>query len=431
MKSAAQIQATIELLDERDETKYPADRLMAGYFKQRRYIGSKDKAAISEYFYSVLRQRITLAYLLSTVELPVDNRGLMAVMAQMQGLALADLFNGERYSPAPFEAELLAKFAEIDPADLESAPQHVRLNYPEWLETELVASLGDRLEQEMLAMGERASTDIRVNTLKTTRDELKASLAQQGLSATSTSLSPWGLRFDGRVALFNLQSFRDGWFEVQDEGSQLLAWLTQVEAGQTVIDFCAGAGGKSLAMAAMMNNKGALYACDVHSKRLSQLAKRKNRAGVHNIRTHVLSSEQDKWVKQHAARADVVLIDAPCSGTGTWRRSPDSRWNLSANDVDELVALQRSILSSAQRLVKPGGRLYYATCSLLNAENQGQAEWFTAENPNFSALMLPAPDALGFSAECIKVGNNTFQTLPALSNTDAFFLAAFTRESED
>ena len=428
MKPAAQIQATIELLDERDETQYPADRLMAGYFKQRRYIGSKDKAAISEYFYSGLRQRNALTYLLSAAGLPLDNRGVMAVMMHMQGQSVAELFNGERYSPKPLSADVLAKLANIDPALLEVAPEHVRLNYPEWLQPELLASLGDRLEIEMQAMNERASTDIRVNTLKASRDQLLKNLAQHGLSASPTPLSPWGLRFDGRVALFNLQAFRDGWFEVQDEGSQLLAWLTQVEAGQTVVDFCAGAGGKSLAMAAMMENKGALYACDVHSKRLGQLTKRKNRAGVHNIRTHVLSSEQDKWVKQHAGRADVVLIDAPCSGTGTWRRSPDSRWNLTSNDISELVALQRSILASAQRLVKPGGKLFYATCSLLNSENQTQAEWFANEYPDFSALPMPSPDALGVPAESVCVNDNTFQTLPAMSDTDAFFLAAFQRK---
>ncbi|GHA02500.1 rRNA cytosine-C5-methylase [Arenicella chitinivorans] len=430
MKPAAQIQATIELLDERDETQYPADRLMAGYFKQRRYIGSKDKAAISEHFYAVLRQRNALGYLLSSVSLPVDNRGLVAVLNHMQGQAVAALFNGDRYSPVPFSADILAKLASIDSAVLETAPQHVRLNYPEWLEPSLSASLGDRLDTEMLAMSDRASTDIRVNTLKASRDQLLANLTQQGLSATPTPLSPWGLRFDGRVALFNLQAFRDGWFEVQDEGSQLLAWLTQVQAGQTVVDFCAGAGGKSLAMAAMMGNKGALYACDVHSKRLGQLAKRKNRAGVHNIRTHVLSSEQDKWVKQHAGRADMVLVDAPCSGTGTWRRSPDSRWNLTPIDVDELVALQRSILTSAQRLVKPGGKLVYATCSLLNVENHDQAAWFAAEFTDFVAAPLPSPDSLGVAHESVIVNANTFQTLPALSDTDAFFLSAFERQAK-
>jgi len=316
MRRAAQLQATIELLDEISATRYPADRIMSQYFKQRRYIGSKDKAAISENLYTILRKRLSYEYLLERADLGVHSRVLVALMAKLEGEDIYQLFDGERYSPKRLRQPQLEKFERLD-TDLKHAPQHVKLNVPKWIATKLKAALGSRFEPEMVAANQRASTDIRVNTLKSNVKQVEHVLSAVGYVAKATELSPWGIRFDGRVALFGLDAFKQGWFEIQDEGSQLLALLSGVKAGQKVVDFCAGAGGKTLAMAAMMENKGSIYACDVHSKRLEQLGKRCKRAGVHNVRSHVLSSENDKWVKQHRGIADVVLIDAPCTGTGT------------------------------------------------------------------------------------------------------------------
>ena len=426
MRPAAQLQATIELLDHIAETRYPADRTMAQYFKQRRYIGSKDKAAISEQLYIILRHRLSYEYLLEKAGLGTHGRLLAALYLKLNGEDdLAEFFNGERYSPVPLRTEQIEAFQTLE-LSLDDAPQHVQLNVPEWIAPHLQASLEDRFDVEMQASNARASTDIRVNTLKSNVAQLGQVLKNVGYTFQTTELSPWSIRFDGRVALFGLDAFKQGWFEVQDEGSQLLALLSGVTQGQKVVDFCAGAGGKTLAMAAMMNNKGVIYACDVHSKRLEQLSKRTKRAGVHNVRTHVLSSENDKWVKKHRDMADVVLLDAPCTGTGTWRRSPDSRWNLTPQNLQDLLALQASILQSAQRLVKPGGRLVYATCSLLKQENEQQVADFLQNNSAFSLTDIELPEHLQGHNK-IHYSHGQLRTMPALSGTDGFFVAVMQR----
>ena len=340
---------------------------------------------------------------------------------------MASLFNGEKFSPAVLRAEQLDAFSKISSDLLADAPLNVRLNVPEWIAPSLQAALGDRFEAEMHASNQRATTDIRVNTLNSSVGQVTKVLSNVGYESSPTGLSPWGIRFTSRVALFATDAFRQGWFEIQDEGSQLLALLTDVNAGQKVVDFCAGAGGKTLAMAAMMNNKGTVYACDVHSKRLEQLAKRSKRAGVHNVRTHVLSSERDKWVKKHTEVADVVLIDAPCTGTGTWRRSPDSRWNLSNESLANLVELQKSILDSACRLVKPGGRLVYATCSLLREENEQQISEFLQRNESFQTQSIDLPEALSQHQERLICSGHELRTFPALTGTDGFYVASLTR----
>ncbi len=430
MRHAAQLQATIDLLDQIEETRYPADRIMSSYFKQRRYIGSKDKAAISENLYTILRNKMRFEYILNSKDLGVHSRMLVALLLKFEDGDLYNTFDGDKYSPKRLRPGQLERFAELDLNVIDSAPLHVQLNVPEWIAPKLEAALGERFEQEMIATNKSATTDIRVNTLKSSVPPVDQALADVGYVAHKTDLSPWAIRFEKRVALFGLPSFKQGWFEVQDEGSQLLALLTGVKAGQKVVDFCAGAGGKTLAMAAMMENKGTIYACDVHTRRLEQLGKRTKRAGVHNVRTHVLSSEHDKWVKKHAGYADVVLLDAPCTGTGTWRRSPDSRWNLTQQNLDDLVALQQSILQSAKRLVKPGGRLLYATCSMLNEENEQQIERFLETNPEFSIDTFDVPDILAKYPERFQNSGHEIRTFPAMTGTDGFYVASLRRSEE-
>lgn len=429
MRPAAQVQATIELLDQLNETRYPADRTMAQYFKQRRYIGSKDKAKISEYFYSVLRQRLSLEFLAERADLGTHSRMLMAVNVVLEGGSPAEYFNGEHYSPKPLRPQQLDSLASLD-SDLSMAPEHVRLNVPEWIIGKLKSALGDRFETEMIASNQRATTDIRVNTLKSTVQQVQQVLTSMGHDFELTELSPWGIRFRTRVSLFGLDVFKQGWLEVQDQGSQLLALLSGVKAGQKVVDFCAGAGGKTLALAAMMENKGVIYACDVHSKRLEQMTKRSKRAGVHNVRAHLLSSENDKWVKKHKGMADVVLIDAPCTGTGTWRRSPDSRWNLSAEDLTNLQQLQQSILHSTQRLVKPEGTLVYATCSLLVEENEQQVEQFLVDHPDFERVDIELPESLANQQGRFIYNGSEMRTFPGLTGTDGFFISTLRRKPE-
>lgn len=430
MRPAAQVQAAIELLDEIDQTAYPADRTMAQYFRQRRYIGSKDKYAISEHFYAVLRSRLSLQYLLQTVSLQSSSRLLMAVHLLGDDQNLREIFDDHQYHPTHFGQTQLDALHRIDFSALQSAASHIRLNVPEWIAPMLEAVLGERFEVEMLAMNQRATTDIRVNSLKTTPQQLGELLTEQNIAHNGSDLVPLGIVFDQRVALFNLDCFKQGWFEIQDQGSQMLALATGAKAGDKVVDFCAGAGGKTLAMAAMMQNKGTLYACDVHSKRLEQLHKRCKRAGAHNVRIHQLSSEHDKWVKQHAAQADVVLIDAPCSGTGTWRRNPDSRWNLSPKDLQNLIKLQQSILCSAARLVKPGGRLVYATCSLLSEENEAQVEQFLTENDQFARATVGNNQLFQINADKIELAASSIRTYPAMTGCDGFFACALQRADE-
>lgn len=430
MRAPAQLQATIELLDEIAENHYPADRTMASYFKQRRYIGSKDKAVISEYFYTVLRNRLSFDYLINYVGLEPNSRRLAAVLLKSLDLDIADFFTGEGHSPVALSESDFRNLNQVNLENLDTAPLNVRLNVPQWVAEKLEAALGDRYEPEMRATNKQATTDIRVNTLKSTQKQVVHFLSKAQLHAEPTPLSPWGLRFDRRVALFGLDAFKQGWFDIQDEGSQLLALVSGVKAGQKVVDFCAGAGGKTLAMAAMMQNKGVIYASDVHSKRLAQLSIRAKRAGVHNLRTHVLSSENDKWVKKHKGIADVVLIDAPCSGTGTWRRSPDSRWNLSPEDLSNLVDLQASILDSAQRLVKPGGVLLYATCSLLNDENESQIDRFLTKSDEFTEV-ADYFSTFELDDTMIDTKGGRMRTYPGLTGTDGFFVAALQRRAQD
>lgn len=429
MKPAAQVQATIELLNELAASGYPADRIMAQYFRSNRYIGSKDKAAISEYFYTVLRSKLGYQYLLQQQGVDVQSRSLVAVMLKEQGQDISTLFNGEQYSPAVFSSEELSKLQAIEFADLAQAPQHVQLGVPEWLAPKLQASLGACYEQEMRATNNRATTDIRINTLKTDLQSTLNELQSAGFSLEPGNLSPWCLRFSGRVGLFGMKRFNQGWFEVQDQGSQVLALVSGVKAGDRVVDFCAGAGGKTLAMAAMMDNKGSIDACDVHTGRLKQLSKRAKRAGAHNIRVHALSSECDKWVKKHQGQADVVLIDAPCSGTGTWRRSPDSRWNFQPENLENLMQLQQSILQSASRLVRPGGRLLYATCSLLREENEAQIDEFLDTQKQFEHGEIKLPQTLAQNLDDIKFDTHQLRLSPYKSGTDGFYVCELRRTS--
>jgi 16S rRNA (cytosine967-C5)-methyltransferase len=301
----------------------------------------------------------------------------------------------------------------------------VRHEYPDWIEPLLRARFGDRLEAEMRAAITAASTDLRANTLKASRDEAMAALKAEGISAMPTELSPVGLRVHGRPPLATLKCFKDGLIEVQDEGSQLVGLLADARPGMRVADFCAGAGGKTLAMAAQMKNKGKIVACDVLEGRIERAAVRFIRAGAHNIERKALSSERDQWVKRHAGTFDRVLVDAPCTGTGTWRRNPDAKWKLSPQDVEELTQLQRSILDSAWRLVKPGGRLIYATCSLLSEENEAQIAAFLAEHADFKLIPIAGiwAEAIGGDAPAA----DTLSLTPAQHGTDGFFAAVMER----
>jgi 16S rRNA (cytosine967-C5)-methyltransferase len=430
MTPGAQIQASIELLEDvqsawEDGKAAPVDSMLGHYFKNRRYIGAKDKGFISRRVYAVLRQGGRLQWYVEQAGLPVNPRSLvLAALVVDEGHPINILqtwFTGNSHDAAPLHKEE-RRFVENPPANSDTMPEWMRLNTPEWALERMREVFADGLEAELEALNSEAPLDMRVNTLKTTREAAKAALNKEGFFVTDTPYSPWGLRLERRGALFTTKAFRDGWIEVQDEGSQLVSLLASPKPGDKVIDFCAGAGGKTLALAAMMQNKGRLLAWDTSEPRLNQSAKRFARAGVDNAQKHVLSSETDPFIKRHKDSADIVLIDAPCSGSGTWRRNPDLKWRFGESDLQEILAIQQRILDSAQRLVKKGGKLLYITCSVFEAENESQVNQFLKKHSDF--MVAETPDIWNNSACFELMGESQFLRLsPLKSGTDGFFAA--------
>ena len=442
MTPGARLQAAIELLAAIHDGNSPADRAAAAYFRGRRYIGGQDRRDVIDRVYAVLRHRARLEWWLARVvgDGAISDRWRMiAALALLDGWPadrIAGAFDGGQYRPQPLdrrETEAAHKLAgkSIDHPD---QPNWVRREYPQWLEHQLRNLLGARFDTEMDALGVEAPLDLRVNTLKATRPQAIAALAESNIAAVPTPLSPIGLRVRGRPPLATLPCFRDGLIEVQDEGSQLVALLVDARPGMRVVDFCAGAGGKTLAMAAAMRNKGHIVACDVLQGRVDRAATRLNRGGVHNVERRGLSTERDPWVKRHARSYDRVLVDAPCSGVGTWRRNPDAKWRFTTDDLTAVIDLQRRILDSAARLVKPGGRLIYATCSLLPSENAVQVTSFVKDHPEFT--LLPVADVWADTVGRMPEGpvspttDRLLQLTPAGHETDGFFVAVLERTAE-
>ncbi len=453
MTPGARIQASIELLDIiltswQTEKRFPADKQIDTYFKARRYIGSKDRAAIGELVYWVLRHKMSLAWWVkagsSNEKSATLRNSLLDESTQISGrqYVLAALMLRGNYDVHSIQN--ITKDGEHCPAPLTSdegkmcgamhkqehmhpdMPEYIRLNYPAWLTPYFKATFGEEFDKAMLALNEQAHTDLRTNTLKTTRDELLANLRAEGFDVSPTPSSPIGIRLAKRAPIFTSRYFKEGHFEVQDEGSQMVAAFVEAAPGQRVIDFCAGAGGKTLAIAAAMKNKGRILAWDTSAKRLSQIKERLKRAGVDNVQVQVIENENDQFIKRHKATADYVLVDAPCSGTGTWRRNPDLKWRFNRQDLDEVMALQQSILRSACRLVKPGGKLVYATCSVLREENEFQVENLLKEINDFRVVHAPkiwdktSPDDVSRSALY-------FRVTPHQDGVDGFFAAVLQR----
>jgi 16S rRNA (cytosine967-C5)-methyltransferase len=326
----------------------------------------------------------------------------------------------------PDEQAWLAKMAAIDRSTL---PEKLRHNLPDWLATPLQETLGEGFWPLVEALSAAAPLDLRVNTFKAKREDVLKVLLAAGYTVEPTPFSPWGLRVQGKPALNKLDVFTKGDVEVQDEGSQLLALLTDAKRGEMVVDFCAGAGGKTLALGASMRNTGRLYAFDVSGHRLDALKPRMARSGLSNVHPAQIAHERDDRIKRLSGKIDRVLVDAPCSGLGTLRRNPDLKWRQSPKAVKELQVKQAAILDSAARLLKPGGRLVYATCSLLAAENEGVADAFTAAHSD-DFVVLPAQEALAAAhvegAEGL-VSGAYLRLWPHVHQTDGFFAAVWQR----
>ena len=436
MTPGAQVAAAIEILGEIETAARPADDAAADYFRHRRYIGAKDRAQIAGHVYAVLRHRAALDWWIVRA-----GRGALEIAARsrvLAGLVLAEGWrpeavatccDGDRFHPAGLSAAELNLVDSLGTRTLRhpQMPRAVANDLPEWLEPHLDRVFGAGLEHEMAALNAPAPIDLRINLLKADRETVRRALAAEGVAAEPTPWSPLGLRLAARAPLSGLRAFKDGLFDVQDEGSQLAALLAGARPGMRVVDFCAGAGGKTLALAAGMANRGKLVACDVSARRLERAGLRLRRAGVGNVERRVLSSENDKWVKRHAGGFDLVFVDVPCLGTGTWRRNPDAKWRAGPEDLAELAVRQQQILRSAARLVKPGGRLIYATCSLLREEDAAQAEAFLAASPDF--MLLPAARAWEETIGGASPASRDYLFLtPARHGTDGFFVALFERK---
>ncbi len=391
----------------------PADVKLGWFFKQNRDLGTKDRAFIAESVYGVLRRKSFLSYV-SDGEDP--RKLLVAWLVRVQGMSTRDLADSLTAQQKEWAQEIKAKKTD----DISKAMQ---ADLPEWLWDKLVVQYG---EEEALtiarSMHQPASLDLRVNLVKATREDVIAKFASEKTEVNPTPYAPNGLRMPQKMTISRHVLFTDGKIEVQDEGSQLLAQLVAPRRSEMVADFCAGAGGKSLAMGALMRNSGRIYAFDVSEKRLQNLGKRLKRSGLSNLHSQVISSEADPKLKRLNGKFDRVLVDAPCSGLGTLRRNPDLKWRQKPQDVLELSVKQTNILARAAKLVKTGGRLVYATCSLLQDENEVIADAFLKANPDF--VLVPAGSIL--QQQQINLDTGVYlKLLPHLHQTDGFFAAVF------
>ncbi len=406
----------------------PADAVANGFFRDRRFIGSGDRRAVSDRAWQVIRARRRLGWWLEQAGVPAAPRLLVAASLLLDGWSLDGVsqgFSGGRFGPDPLGGEERAALRRIEGHTLlhPDMPDAVKLEVPDWILSRLQLRFGADVAAEMAAMEVPAPLDMRVNLLKATLAEAQAALAADGVEAAPTDLSPWCLRVAGRRPVSAGKAFQDGLVEIQDEGSQLVAALVGAAPEMRVADYCAGAGGKTLALAMTMHNRGHIVACDVSVPRLDGAVRRLRRAGVHNVERHVVETG-GKWAKRRAGTFDRVLVDAPCTGTGTWRRNPDARLRLREVDLDELVVKQAGILDSASRLVRKGGRLVYATCSVLSDENEAQVQGFLSAHPDFSVVPLPAAWTLPGAPP----GEGPYLSLtPWRHGTDGFFAAVLER----
>ena len=396
----------------------PADSIVSGFFRKHRTLGPRERHALAETAYTVLRRRSLLQHQAQSGSGALERR--LALLAWSGDQSLL------RGAVGPNEQAWRQQVLALDPAGFSEKLRH---NLPDWLASALRAQLGDEAFWPLVAaLNEPASLDLRVNIFKARREDMLSVLNQAGLRVAPTPFSPWGIRVPGKPALQKIDAFLRGDIEVQDEGSQLLALLVDAKRGEMVVDFCAGAGGKTLALGAAMRSTGRLYAFDVSGHRLDALKPRMARSGLSNVHPAQIAHERDERVKRLSGKIDRVLVDAPCSGLGTLRRNPDLKWRQSPQAVVELQAKQKAILASASRLVKSGGRLVYATCSLLRDENEAVAEAFGAEHPDF--VLLPANEVLAAAhvARADELTDHGYLRLsPNRHATDGFFAAVWQR----
>jgi 16S rRNA (cytosine967-C5)-methyltransferase len=401
---------------------HPADAVVSRYFRENRSLGPRERATLAETVYTVLRKKLLFDHLAPSGSGPRERR--MAILG----------FHGPRDFLKSALTEPEKKWLDAcDEVDRESLLERHRHNLPEWLVAPLKAQAGDEFWALVDAFNEPAPLDVRVNILNDKREDVRHELGLAQIKAKPTPYSPWGLRLDGKPPVNKLDAFARGAIEVQDEGSQLLALLLEAKRGEMVVDFCAGAGGKTLAIGAVMRNTGRIYAFDTSAHRLDALKPRLARSKLSNVYPAAISHERDERVKRLAGKIDRVIVDAPCSGLGTLRRNPDLKWRQSPEAVKEMNAKQSAILEAAAKLLKPGGRLVYATCSVLPAENEDIAAAFTATHANFQPLaageVLTRLKVEGAVSLCSggEQGQQYLRLWPHRHGTDGFFAATWVK----
>jgi 16S rRNA (cytosine967-C5)-methyltransferase len=431
MTPSARLSAAIELLETIEDKRVPAANALKEWGTAHRFAGSGDRAAIAGLVWDVLRRRASSAWIMESDTARARLLGMLRLERQLDAEAIAALCDGSRFAPSALtEAERTA----LSSNSLAGAPAHIAGDYPEWLDPHLAEVFGEDRALEAASMASRAPLDLRVNTLKAKREKVLGATAHLG--TISTKWSPHGLRIEISADARNPgihaeEAFIKGQIEVQDEGSQLAALLSAAKPGEQVIDLCAGAGGKTLALAAQMEGKGRLIATDSDKRQLAPIHERLSRAGVHNCDVRTPKGEGDA-LSDIRQSADLVVIDAPCTGTGTWRRNPDAKWRMRPGALELRLKTQGDVLDRAAHLVKPGGRIAYVTCSVLSVENGNQIRQFLTRHPGFAvvpprevaaALWDKAED---FAAATLRSPEGLLMT-PRRTGTDGFFVSVLRR----
>ncbi|GAB4137535.1 MAG: RsmB/NOP family class I SAM-dependent RNA methyltransferase [Sphingomonadales bacterium] len=439
MTPAARLAAVIEIMDAVETglrgQGAPADQILREYLKTRRYVGAKDRRAIADRIYGILRRRGANLWALQEAGMTGAVSGRVMVLADCALYEPAELalFGAGGYGPTALNDAEQALAEQLAGVTLDAMPPAARANLPEQIYVSLFSRFGRNLEQELEALEQRAPLDLRVNRLKTTRAAARQALAEAGIMATPTPFSPWGLRVEPAQSLANQVLYRDGGIEIQDEAAQVAALLSAAESGERVVDLCAGAGGKTLAMAAMMAGAGGLMAADVDGRRLDMLRRRATRAGLGEVPAYLLplaGPQRQAALASLGADADMVFLDVPCSGSGTWRRNPDLRWRHDASQLKALAARQAVLIDEGLALLKPGGRLIYATCSLLQPENEDQIAAALVRHSDTTALDYRHAWPSAVEGACPETASHRSDCLlmtPARHGCDGFFVAILTK----
>ena len=428
MRLGGRLQGAIEVLADIEARKRPVADARKAWGLAHRFAGSGDRAAIGNIVYDALRMRLSHAWLMGD-----DSPSALAhaVLFRQWGLtpeALAAELDGDKFAPAAPSAEALAAFTA---RKLEDAPRHIQGDIPEWVEPSFERAFGEDWLSEAHALSERPTLDLRANALKADRAKVVKALDRAG--AQASKIARFGIRIpagEGASRLPNVTaelSFQKGWFEVQDEGSQIVADLVLPEEGDQVLDYCAGGGGKTLAMSAAMHNKGQVHAYDSDRRRLAPIIERLKRAGTRNVQVH----DDRNGLLPLRGKFDKVLVDAPCTGTGTWRRRPDTKWRLTQKNLDERTSQQQEALAQAGEFVRPGGSLFYVTCSVLPEENEAQVNRFASQNPDFDVVEALSSWEKLFNKDTPRPRSSDGKTItltPASTDTDGFFFCRLQRK---